>query len=277
MKISGFTDLSELTLLVLQKFSSRFPSGNGEERLARFIGDIAYTVPWGPHRMIANRLSMVFGSELTLYQIKRLTREVFRNRWANREVLWLQKFSSSAFKRKTACQRIRVEGLEHLSEAISRGKGMILWESSFGKRVLAKVVLLEKGFSLCQVHGPEHGGSPTWLGQRVIRSIYRKAAGKLFLELIDIQYDSFAYLRRLANRLKQNGIVCMPGLGGEGHKFVPVQFLGARQQFATGVVSLARMTGASLIPIFCFKQDDGMDHLVLEKPINLECYGDGDE
>jgi len=69
----------------------------------------------------------------------------------------------------------------------------------------------------------------------------------------------------------------MPGLGGEGHKFVPAQFLGARQQFATGVVSLARMTGASLIPVFCFKQDDGVDHLVLEKPINLESSGDGDE
>ena len=136
---------------------------------------------------------------------------------------------------------------------------------------------MEKGFSLCQIHGQPHGGSQTWLGQKVIRRIRRKAKARLCPEIIDIPNDSFAYLRDLVSRLKQNGIICIYAFGSLGHKFVHVEFLGTKQHFATGIFSVARMTGASIIPIFCFKDADDTDHLVLEKPMNLESGGDWDD
>ena len=269
MKPVGFEDLMDVLLLLLTKFWPWLLSGSRGEKVLRLIGDVSYALSTGQRRVIENRLRVVLGSELASHQTKRLTREVFRHRWINREIIWLKKFSRSQVNRGLIDEGVRVEGLKYLVEAVSQGKGAILWESSFGKRMLAKVVLMENGFSICQLHGPEHGGSPTWFGQSVIRKIHRKTEAKLFAEVIDIQYDSLAYLKFLVNRLKQNAVVCIPGLGEAGHKFVPIEFLGGGQHFATGVVNLARRTGASLIPMFCFSKDDGSNHLVLEEPLAL--------
>ncbi len=148
--------------------------------------------------------------------------------------------------------------------------GKFLWQETFGQGGFVR----ER--RLCPVHGLEHGGSPTCLGQRIIRQIYRRAEAKLFPEVIFIQPHSLAYLRVLIHRLKHNNILCIPGLGGEGYRFVSVEFLGAKQYFATGAVSLAKMTGAVLLPLFCFRRSDGKDYLVLEQPIPIMGNVEGD-
>jgi len=270
VRVAKSRDLYDLALLVLNEMSSRPLSSHGEEILARLIGEIAWRVQWGQRRTIADRLSGVLCDEMTPDQIKKLTRKVFRNKWVER-------FSYAAASKKNACQNVRIEGLERLHEAVRLGKGVILWESPFGKRLLGKVALMERGFILCQVHDQGHGGSRSWLGQRVIRKIHRTAEARVFPEIIDIQDDSFAYLRSLINRLRQNAIICISALGGKGHKFVSLEFLGYSQRFATGTVSLARMTGASLIPIFCIKQDDGTNRLIIENPIYIKKNGDSDQ
>jgi predicted LPLAT superfamily acyltransferase len=99
----------------------------------------------------------------------------------------------------------------------------------------------------------------------VIRRIHRKAAARLSFEVIDIQRESFDYLKLLVDRLTDK----------EGLQFVPVEFLGIVQPFATGTASLAKISGASLIPIFCFEQEDGTVSLVLEEPIDLRSCGSG--
>lgn len=260
MRLVKPRDLYDLILLVLNKFSARLLSAAGEQRLARLIAVIAWTVQWRNRRIITDHLSAVVSRELHPDQTRKLTRKIYEGRWA-------EQFSYSAAKRKTACQSMTITGLEHLNGALSRGKGAILWEIPFGKRLLGKVALMQKGFAFSQVHDQEHGGSRSWLGQRFVRKFYRQAEGELFPEIIDIQADSLAYLRRLAERLSRNGIVCIPALGEKGHKFVTVEFLGFRRRIATGAVNLARMTGAPLLPIFCVKQEDGTDRLIVEQPI----------
>jgi KDO2-lipid IV(A) lauroyltransferase len=271
MKVAGLTDLHHVSLLALNKFSSSLLSPGGEEMITRFIGDIAHTIFRRQRRAIADRLSSFLSHEVDSHDIKRLTREVFRRRVVNGEIFWLSKSSPAVLTGKTGFDRFRIEGLECLRQALSRGNGVILWESPrFGKPLLAKIALIRRGFKLSQVHALSHGGSSSWVGQRIIRRLYRKEETKLFQEIIDIQDDSLAYLRLLIDRLRRNRIICISGLGGKGHKFLSVEFLGIRQNFPTGAVNLARMTGASLIPIFCFSKDDETHRLVLEKPINLE-------
>ena len=267
-KVVRLGDVSDLILFVLSRLSARFLSRRGEEIVAVAIGDISYLVFWGRRRLIAERLAAYFGSELASHQIKELTREVFRKNV-------VEKLSLSAIYRNDLRQGVTFTGLEHLHEALTQGKGVILWEGPFGKRLFAKAALTEQGFAVWQVHGQSHGGSSSWLGQRIVRRFYRKAWAKLFPEIIDIQDDSLAYLRLLADRLKQNGIVCINGMGQMGHKLSPVEFMGVERDFATGPVSLAKVTGAAIIPIFCFRDDD-MDRVVLESPINLVSSQDRD-
>lgn len=140
--------------------------------------------------------------------------------------------------------------------------------------MLGKVALLERGFHLCQLHGSQHGGSESLLGQKVVRGIYRKAETRLFVEVIDIDDDSLGYLRRVVKRLRQNCVVCVSALGEVGRKFISLELLNTRHYFATGVVSLARMSGAALVPLFCLREADGQYRLFLEKPIALGNEGD---
>jgi KDO2-lipid IV(A) lauroyltransferase len=238
--------------------------------LGRFIGDFVYFILRGRRRMVADGLAVGLGRELDPRQIRRLTRKVFQN-------ISAENVSLSALGRKDGCQGVGLEGLEHLREALDRGKGVILWENRFGKRLTAKLALIKKGFLICQVHDDTHGGSSTWVGQKLLCRIHRKEERKIFSEVIIIPNDSFAYLRLLVNRLRQNSIVCITAMGPQGHKFVPIEFLGSRYQFPTGVVTLARMTGASILPLFGIKQDDGKVRVVISKPLDLEGITDKDD
>lgn len=269
MKVISIKDLRDLARVVLNQFCSRILSAHAEEKLATLIGNIGFIVLRKQRRTITHGLSVAFGRDLTPDQIRKLARKVF-------EHVSVDNFCFSPVKRGLTAHRITIEGLEHLRGALSRGKGVILWESPFGRRMLAKLALMEKGFPLWQVHNQAHGGSSSWLGQRVFREMYRRAEKKFFPEIIDIPDDSLAYLRLLVSRLKQNGIVCIMVLGPEGHRFVGTDFLGSRQNFATGSVSLARITGASIVPIFCVTEAN-RERVILSNPIRFEENGNWNE
>ena len=271
MKVVRMVDIYDLILLALNILLARFLPPRTEEILARVTGDITYLVRRRRRQLIADRLSIVLGNDIAPHKLEAITREVFRNRW-------MEGLSYLAVHNKNLTQSVNFLGLEHLQDALAKGKGVILWETPFGKRLLANAVLAKKGFPLCQLHASDHGASShSWLGRKVVFKLRRKMEANLFSEIVDIQDDSLAYLRLVIHRLGQNGIVCVAGLGDRGHKFVPVRFMGAENEIATGVVSLARMTGASIIPMFCFRDDNGTDQLVLEKPISVEAGRDRDE
>jgi KDO2-lipid IV(A) lauroyltransferase len=262
-------------VLGVQLLSSRWLSCDGEERLVRRLGAVAARLHVRERRAIRNRLAETLDED-TPGRLETLAREALQNRWTDREVFWLRRLAASPARRAALCGRVRIEGLEHLHRALSRQHGAILWETSFGRRLLGKVTLLERGFRLCQLHGPTHGGASTWVGQRVVRRIHRRASARLGLETIEIDRRSFAYLRILVARLRDNRVVCLPALGVFGRRFVPVSFLGATRGFATGAVSLAEMTGAPLIPVFCFRENGGT-RLVLEAPVDIAPGPDGAE
>jgi KDO2-lipid IV(A) lauroyltransferase len=266
-------DVAHLALIGMARLGAAgLGSAAVHARALRTLGDLGHRVRRERRRRIAARLAAVLGAGTPPAEIARLTREVFRQGWLDNEAFCLHALAHSAAWRRAACARLRVEGLDALQAALARGRGAILWECTLGQRVLAKVALIDRGFPLCQVHGPAHGGSPTWMGRHVLRPLQRRAAARLFVEIVDIQEESVAYLRRVTARLRGNGIVCIPALGYAGQRFASLPFLGAPARMATGVVTLARTTGAALIPIFCFV-DRGAPRLVLGGP--LDPTGDG--
>jgi lauroyl/myristoyl acyltransferase len=152
-------------------------------------------------------------------------------------------------------RRISIEGLEHLDTALAQGRGAILWESPFGQPVLAKAVLAGRGLSLVQVHGHRHGGSESWVGQRVVKRIHRRLSRRIFKEIIDIEPGSIGYLRRVEAQLQANRLVCIRAMGGSGRKFLSVEFRGATAHLPTGMISLSRRIGCPLICLWCFLED----------------------
>ncbi len=195
----------------------------------------------------------------------RLSRAAFRRVWAGRDLSFLLGLARSRAIQDRELRRLRIDGLEHLRAAVGESRGVILWESWLGSRLLGEIALVRAGFALHQLHEPGHGGSRSWLGRRVVRRIYRNAERRVFAAVIEIDDRSLSYLRRVTRILDAGGIVCTNALGRRGDRFVEVDCLGDRCRVATGPLSLARMTGCALVPIFAY--DDGGYRVVLEAPI----------
>ena len=170
-------------------------------------------------------------------------------------------------------------GLEHLHHALRNGNGVILWESKgLSNRILSKRILWRKGFLIHQVHGVNHLGgflvensSATWVRRRFISRFFQRCERGFVTEIITLpRSNSLAFTRILLNHLNQNAILCISGDGKTGQKMIPQKFLGRSEFFSTGMVSLAKISGAVILPLFCIREKDGAIKLVIEKPIKIQ-------
>jgi len=92
---------------------------------------------------------------------------------------------------------------------------------------------------------------------------------RFIAELIDLKDDSLAGVKLSVRRLQENRIVCTSVFGLGGRRLVVVDFLGRRRRLAAGPFNLARLTGASLIPLFAFTDSEGALRVVLESPLHV--------
>ena len=71
------------------------------------------------------------------------------------------------------------------------------------------------------------------------------------------------------NVLQHNRVLCLSGEGRIGQRAVQLPFLGEQRHFVTGAMSLAKHSGAPLLPFFCWRDADDQLTLVIESPIDL--------
>ncbi|MGZ8209476.1 MAG: lysophospholipid acyltransferase family protein [Burkholderiales bacterium] len=180
-----------------------------------------------------------------------------------------------------AFQRARVEGAEHLRAALAEGHGALLWTSALGKGLAARAVLHGHGFAICQVHGTDHLGEfSTSDGLTRVRSAIIKrfldAREKRWLsELVYLPAaGSLAFARQLRQRLERNTIVCMTGDFYSGQRLMPVRILGHTQFFPAGLVGLAQLCRAPILPMYCVTENDGRLRVVVEAPIRVSSDAD---
>ena len=274
MKLAAFTDVSDVARLGLHLAAAPWLPWRGERRAAHAITDLALPRLGALQARVAHGLTACLGATHTPEEIAALTRANIAHRWTEREIVWLWRMAWSARRRRVLTRAVAITGREHLSTSLARGRGALLLEAHLGKRVLAREALREAGFTVCQVHAPHHGGEPTWLGQRGLRRLHRALARRSGLEIVEIAPDSLAYVRALTVRLQRNEVVAMSGLGTIGHKFVAVEALGTTLAVPTGIASLARATGAALLPLFAFEDAAGFDQVVVETPLTPPDEGD---
>jgi lauroyl/myristoyl acyltransferase len=87
---------------------------------------------------------------------------------------------------------------------------------------------------------------------------------------------TIAALRRLLGLLGGNAFVCITADVALGERLVTVPLLGTPKRFATGMVTLARTSGAALLPLFCVRADDGRIRVIVEPPVPTPAHGNRD-
>ncbi len=270
MRLLRIKDLYWLCVLVMIRIAGWTPARALRQAIAECAGWLGYLVLPKRRQRSAEQLARAYGNQLSPQEVDHIIRECFREYW--REALALLPTAAD----RALLRQARIEGWEHLESALQQGKGAILWEASvFGSRNASKWILQDKGVQVHQVHERNHIGwegldrdAPSWLRDRVIAPVFHRWMGRCVASIIWLpESESLAFTRVLLGRLKQNGVVCSTADGGWGQRLASIELLGRTRAFATGMPSLARLSGAPLLPLFCIPDRDGIPTLMIGPPI----------
>ncbi|WP_051133693.1 phosphatidylinositol mannoside acyltransferase [Nocardia paucivorans] len=164
---------------------------------------------------------------------------------------WCEAFRLPSMDPAWLTERIEssATGLEHIHEAVERGRGAVLALPHSGNWDLAGVWLVRRV------------GTPTVVAERLkpealFRRFVRFREG-LGFEIIPLTGAATPPFQQLAARLRQGRMVGLLGerdLSGTG---VPVTFFGEPARMPAGPARLAIETGAPLLPVHCWFTPDG--------------------
>jgi lauroyl/myristoyl acyltransferase len=167
---------------------------------------------------------------------------------------------------------MRLEGEEHLLQALSAGKGAVLWLAPFVfNSGPTKIIIHQRGHKVSHLSSPRHGFSETRFGVRVLNRI-RCIPEDRYLEqriVFDRNAPSTA-MRRMMRALKAGEVVSIVAASTEGSEFVKGPVFGGRLPVAVGAPRLAGSTGAPLLPCFTVRDSELGFRIVIGAPIALD-------
>lgn len=201
------------------------------------------------------------GLRLTQDQIEIMAREglalsVKRN---------FERLIMSTLTRAKADKMVTPVGLEHIDDALSEGKGAIIQVAHFGSFLLPVAYLGLLGYTVTQISiKPEiiHSSIFAALLKRMrIKDDQRFAIDFFYLETSP---------KGILKRLKNNEIVAIAIDGRKAQDFVSVKFLDGKARFAPGIIRIAQISGAPIIPTFIVRQPDDTQKVIVESPFSIE-------
>lgn len=149
-------------------------------------------------------------------------------------------------------------GERRIEMALAAGRGAILWSATFAYNDLhTKSALTDAGYAVSLLSRETHGFSDTWFGRRMLNPLYTRIERRFLQEFIVIKDDQTkGVLDDLRARLEQNELVLIYVVP-LGRRIATMPFCHGQIRIATGVLSLAYETGASVLPVFTTRQPDG--------------------
>ena len=175
---------------------------------------------------------------------------------------------------------MRLCGAEKLTSALEQESGVILWvDNSAGSRLLVKMALYEAGFAVSHLSRPSHGFVDSEFGVSVLNRFWTRIEDRYLDERITFPErhgNRQAPLKVLRQRLKENRIVSIT-IGPWAKKMAEVPFFATRMPVATGPISLALNSNATLLPVFTNQREDGGFEVRIADPIELSTTGNRDK
>ena len=261
-------DLYVLAVMALVRGVTLTGSPRMRDAVARAVAAAAFRLSYRKRHGSEAMLARVFGARLSARRRRAIVRRVF-------DEFWLDAFSLAALRGVPSPADGSIAGVEHLRRALMEGRGVILWISNhFGRITTFKRTLHAHGFPVHKVHAANHLGGfrsdrdpDTVLQQRVITPFFEAHEREFVAGIVAITPRSLAYTRHLGARLAANGIVCIAGDATLGRRHLPLPFFGVPERYPTGVVTLAKTSGAVVLPAFCLRGPHGTPRVVIEPPL----------
>ena len=228
--------------------------------LAAFLGKCAFYLVPKYRKLTVENLTRAFAKEKTPEEIRRIAVKVFENLGRNAaELINFPKITKANIDRL-----VRIEGLKTVDASFARGKGTIILAAHLGNWELTGLVFRIKDYP----------------GQTIGKKIYFHKYDAWLNRLRRAQDINVIYRdespRKMLRVLKDNkilGIVADQDVDSVEGVFV--NFFGIPAYTPIGPVALAKVTGASIIPVFVARE--GSQHrFIIEKPVELVDTGNKD-
>ena len=228
--------------------------------LARLQGRLQHRARPEERAVVRRNLESAFG-ERSPGELDRLARLAFEYRQLRGLLLTLSPRLGTAGRTRT----FAIEGLEHLDAAVSQPGGTVLVASHLNSlcNFTAVEMLRERGYDIGVALPADADPQPP---SAFRRRLDRITGSPGFRERTGAFYAQFN-VRPIVRRLKKPSIVLFVGDGWHAAAFVEVSFLGQRVHFATGPMSVARLTGCPVVTMFAVGAPPDRLRFVFEAPI----------
>jgi lauroyl/myristoyl acyltransferase len=163
---------------------------------------------------------------------------------------WREAFRLPAMNHRALAQQLdkMVLGQEYLNAALASGRGAVIALPHSGNWDMAGVWLAQKY------------GTPTTVVERLKpESLYRRFIDfreSLGFEVFPLSGGERSPFRVLSERLRDNKMVCLIAERDLTRTGVQVNFFGEPTRMPAGPAKLAIETGAALLPVHCWFEDD---------------------
>ncbi|HOT75662.1 MAG TPA: lysophospholipid acyltransferase family protein [Candidatus Wallbacteria bacterium] len=181
-------------------------------------------------------------------------RGIARSAFVNQSKNLVELMRYPSLKKRDISRKIKFEGLENLTSALARGKGVILLVAHIGNWELLGAVWGLLG----------HRVYSFFLDARI------DAIGKLLNDLREsrgIKLIPRAELKKSVQCLRENALLGVIADQDGGENGVYTKFFGRTVSAPRGPAALARNTGATILPNFLIRNSDGTYTMIMQKPI----------
>lgn len=211
---------------------------------ARLQGRLHHRVRAEQRAAVRHNLEVAFGRERPAAELDRLARTAFEHRQLRGLLVTL----SPRMRERLAARLFPMEGLEHLDRARGGGEGVVLVTSHLNSicTFIAIERLRARGYDLRLTLPTQEEPYPL---SRFRQALYRRTGGRTFLERTAAFYAQFN-LRPIVRALREGAGVIIVGDGWHSAGFVRTTLLGHPVHVTTGAMSVGRLTGVPVVPMF---------------------------
>lgn len=225
-------------------------------------GMLLHLISRQKREIMAQELSLVLPEKSTT-EITRIVKKSFINYVLSEMEVLLYPGMNEIYINKN----VVIEGMEHLDNAISKGKGVLLFQAHFGAFQMTMPSIGYSGYKMSQISASASTWKDAASSEIQKKSFDIKAGYEYTLPVKHIAINTS--LRPVFRALENKEIVGITVDGGGGNKIVPINFLGRTAYFQQGGADIALRTGASIVPAFIVTEKGLRHRLIIKPPISL--------
>ena len=226
--------------------------------LGRMIGTFVFLTD-APHRRIVRRNLRFTHPHWSPEQIHRISKRVFQNLG----ITFLEICKLVSDTRDDVLAKAQILGLEHLTQALDKNKGLIIVSAHIGNWELGLQ------YAACYLQQPIVGVAKKIRLQPLNRWVHRLRTR--FGNKIIYKKGALPEMRQV---LRRGGIVVLLVDQSRRSEGVDVTFLGRKVTATPAAAFLAIRCHSPVLPIFCVRESNGQLAIHINSPLNFERTGD---